>query len=245
MKLCICILVYTFLIQLTGFCVSASERQLFEEAYAATMAGDAAGALEHYRTLAESHSSAELFNNMGNAYQRLGERGQAVLHYARALAIRPDFEVAHTNLATALAGVSVPEVEDEWFVRLFLAISYGLWWWLGAAGFWAAAGVLMLHRVFRLPRAAVWGAPVAGLLLLGISIFAISSWQDAGKMGVVLNEDTPLRVAPTSSAPLQFNLPAGTLANKTREYNDYIRVEIFNGGIGWIARDQFETIWQL
>jgi tetratricopeptide (TPR) repeat protein len=55
-------------------------------------------------TLAKDPSCWMAHNNLGRGLKRLGQVDEAMVHYQKALEIRPDFAEAHYNLANALAG---------------------------------------------------------------------------------------------------------------------------------------------
>ncbi|MGE0736210.1 MAG: tetratricopeptide repeat protein [Alphaproteobacteria bacterium] len=70
---------------------------------AALKAGDATGAVEHYRAaLALRRDFVEAQFNLGNAYRALGKPEDAVDAYRRALELRPDLMQAAHNLGSAL-----------------------------------------------------------------------------------------------------------------------------------------------
>lgn len=46
--------------------------------------------------------AAEFHSNIGLAYRGLGQQGDAIRHFERALALKPDYAEAHNNLAAAL-----------------------------------------------------------------------------------------------------------------------------------------------
>jgi protein O-GlcNAc transferase len=51
----------------------------------------------------------EVHCNLGNALQTLGRCQQAMAHYARALAVRPDFAKVHNNVGNLLHRSGCPE----------------------------------------------------------------------------------------------------------------------------------------
>jgi len=98
-------LVLSCLVGLLALGLGGSARaDLVDEAWKqgnqAFFSGDHKGALRIYETLdAQGVVSAELYYNMGVAFERLGQRGHAVWAFERALALNPADEDAQFNLA--------------------------------------------------------------------------------------------------------------------------------------------------
>ena len=61
---------------------------------------EAVGAFEE--ALAANPDSADAYNDLANAHGALNELGEAISHYERAIALRPDFSLAHMNLGMTL-----------------------------------------------------------------------------------------------------------------------------------------------
>jgi len=78
----------------------ASLHRLFTEANELYEAGDYAGAIERYESLARAGvDDATLYYNTGNAYYKIDDLGKAVLNYERALRLSPRDEDARQNLS--------------------------------------------------------------------------------------------------------------------------------------------------
>ncbi|WP_175868206.1 tetratricopeptide repeat protein, partial [Burkholderia seminalis] len=59
------------------------------------------------RSLA-ARPDASYFNNLGNMLRECGRLDDAIAHYRRAVALRPEFPEAHNNLGNALRDARVP-----------------------------------------------------------------------------------------------------------------------------------------
>ena len=78
---------------------SSMAQSLIEKANAEYDADKFANALELYlQASVEDGVSSDLFYNIGNTYYRMGELGQSVLYYERALMLDPRNEDAKSNL---------------------------------------------------------------------------------------------------------------------------------------------------
>src|SRR5438045_7104192 len=86
-------------IALSGATTRAGQNPAFAKANEAYSAGRFQEAVEGYQSLASSGQwSANLFYNLGNAWFRLGNFGEAILNYERALALDPHHPEAAANL---------------------------------------------------------------------------------------------------------------------------------------------------
>ena len=82
-----------------ALCGFAAPNQSVEAANKAYSEDDFAKAIELYnKAMAEDGKSSDLYYNIGNSHYRLGEVGEAVLNYERALKLNPSNKDARTNL---------------------------------------------------------------------------------------------------------------------------------------------------
>ncbi|MCU0663965.1 MAG: tetratricopeptide repeat protein [Myxococcota bacterium] len=95
-----CLLAMALAVSLLSFSAKAeSVSSLFDRANNAFWNGDYAGARDSYARLAQlSGPRPEVLYNLGTAYARLGNLGQAVLMYEKVLRLSPDNEDARHNL---------------------------------------------------------------------------------------------------------------------------------------------------
>src|SRR4051812_33759765 len=85
------------------------------EAYAQKRYEEAANG---YQELVRSgHWNATTFYNLGNARYRLGDFGQAILNYERALTLEPRHPEANANLQLARDEARALELRKDWIER--------------------------------------------------------------------------------------------------------------------------------
>src|SRR5207302_5004375 len=117
--------------------------------------GDLARAIASYEALvAEGVTSAELETNLGAAYLRQGRRGQAALHFERALFLDPGDDDARADLLEVRRG-NVDKLEGEseeggteTLARIHAPLPGGTAASLLVA-FWCIAWVLLGLRLYR------------------------------------------------------------------------------------------------
>jgi hypothetical protein len=192
--------------------------------------GDYAGAAKAYeRVLALGVTAPELEYNLGNAYLKAGRIGPAVLHYRRALRLRPRFESASANLnyARSLTQDVKPDEEASshwaWVRRLRLGPGVAGAFLFAAFTLFVATGVMRLLWWRERIAATVLQGALGGLALLLVAAL-VFEWNvlEGRHEGVVVAKETEVRAGPGDQYTVSFRLHEGT------------EVEILRGGgIGW------------
>lgn len=212
--------------------------------------GDFQGAIQAYEEiLNEGRTAAELEYNLANAHLKAGEVAPAVLHYRRAIGLRPTYESALLNLGyarTLTQDVKAAESRSSrigWVGKLRLGpgVAGGLLWF-AATGFLVVAGVRTLRR--RLPAwatAAQWGLAAFALLLAGALLFEWSQLEGR-KEAVVMAEEAQVRAGPGADQTLSFRLHEGTEVEVLRAVPGWFEVKVSAELRGWIAADAVEAI---
>jgi tetratricopeptide (TPR) repeat protein len=197
--------------------------------------------------------SAALEYNLGNAHYRLGDRGRAVLHYRRALAIDPQHAQARANLDFVRDQVApaIQELPRNVVLRSVLAPHYALAlntrFWLAAA--FSAAGWLLLFMLLRLRRRP---APLVSAAVIMAGVGALSGgsvlWQlrdEVGRPHAVLTRGEPvLRLGRGESYEPAMKQPLGpgVEVRILSERLDWLEVRLRNGQTGWLPAAGLERV---
>jgi tetratricopeptide (TPR) repeat protein len=218
--------------------------QLFADANAAYLSGDAARAIASYEALvAQGITSAELETNLGAAYLRQGKRGLAALHFERALFLDPGDDDARTDLTEVRRG-NVDKLEGEaedggteTLARVLAPLPGGTAAVLFAA-LWAAGWVLLGLRIF-LPEQKQLGLAAGitfavALLCAGITWASAVGRQMALQRAVVVAQSIPAREGPSDKAVSHFEIHEGTTVRVEDEEAQFRRVKLANGLTGWV-----------
>ena len=226
--------------------------QLFSDANAAFLNGDVTRAVASYEALvAQGVLSAELETNFGAACLRQGKRGQAALHFERALFLNPGDEDARADLLEVRRG-NVDKLEGEaedasgealWRV---LAPLPGAVTSILLLAFWCAAWVLLAMRIFgaRLRYAGL----AAGICFGLAAIAALFTWGAAEaqrvalQRAVVVAPSTPAREGPAEKTVSHFEVHEGTTVRVEDEDQGYLRVKLANGLTGWVPASAVELV---
>jgi len=235
------------------------------EAFRAATGTQEPGAREQaFRRAAELYAAAAadgprngaLEYNTGNAWFLAGDVGRAVLHYRRALELRPGDARIEANLDTARSRRA-----DEFEITSSRALTDTLLFWHhglslrakipAAVGCWAAGFVLLAVAVW-LPRrrGGRLGALRSGVLLLvvaaALGASALVELRDraAREAAVVVADEVELRTGDGASYPGRYENPihAGAEVRVVEERAGWVDVELPDGKRGWLPVDAVERV---
>ena len=206
--------------------------------------GDYLGAATAYeRVLALGVTAPELEYNLGNAYLKAGNLGEAILHFRRALRQRPTYELARENLryARSLTKDVKPESPASsrwsWVARLRLGPAWaaGLLF-LSLAGFFLIAALRM--RGWRDRTAVGVAQGVLGGIALLLALALVFEWSQvhARKEAVVVVPEVEVRSGPGPEYTMAFRLHEGTEVEVLRTSGDWEEVKVSAKLQGWAPR---------
>lgn len=219
--------------------------------------GDYPEAIARYENLVElGVRDADVFYNLGVAYERQGSHGSAIASFERALRTRPSDEGARNALesirqrvaeqradregeATVASGPGLGEAlfggvsEDvlAWAVLIFDALLFGV-----------LAGFLFARReTSRLVLGIVAPLLAIALTLSGIGLAVRSGAFDEGAPGVIVTDRSALREGPRESAGERGVAREGERAWILGSDQNWVRVRVGNRE-GWLEAERIVAI---
>lgn len=205
-------------------------------------------ALNSYRQALKVESrSPILFYKLGNAHYRLGQTGDAVFNFEKALQIQPDFSPASENLRIIQSSL-MPSAEatDVFFLRWWNGLTqtrYGNTWALLAALCFCIPLLLLSWSRWRKVEIP-WLWPhwtVSGIFLSVLfAVLAVSSLNrpDLGT-AVVMRPDAPFNPGTKSGA---ISLPEGLVVRILREEKNGLLVSLADGRKGIIQPSDIAVV---
>lgn len=223
----------------------------FEEGNELYRAEEYNEAIDAYRQILEAgYENAALYYNFGNAYFKTNQVGRAILNYERAARLAPHDDEIQQNL----------EIARQATIDEFAEIPKPI----------MRAAYLSVLRAFQPDTWAIIALSGFGILLIGAFIYFFTSIQRRGfvvaSVGIVvgvlslflayghqnyLEENTPAIVMATSSyvksgpgerAEDVFILHEGTKVVIIEDYEEWKKVKLPDGKVGWIQSEDVETI---
>ncbi|MDZ4701953.1 MAG: tetratricopeptide repeat protein [Rhodothermales bacterium] len=195
------------------------------------------------RALDLGYTSGVLYFNIGNAYFRLDELGQAIRYYEKSRLLMPESHELLHSLGIARARTvdqfsRVPRPIWVVYWDSFVARTAGRWlFWPGMIVYALVLGLLAfrVRRGSRNPwlRRLLAVSALGALVLLGAA-FAASIQAERRHMAVVLAPQSALRDAPTPNAAVALTVHEGLLVEILGNAEPWVEVRLPNGARGWV-----------
>ncbi|NDV78890.1 tetratricopeptide repeat protein [Dysgonomonas sp. 511] len=216
---------------------------------------DAIAILETARKegLEKGVESSVLYYNLGNAYFRTNDMGNARLNYERAALLDPgDRDIKH-NIEYMLTKIEDKIlVADTFFLHTWFRAAQNLlssngWAILSVVSFLLLIGSLVLfffsRNVFAKKTAFYIGLFALILVVFGnIFTFKQKDKIEHRQTAVIMSGTAPILSSPDINSKELFTLHPGTKVYVTKEDRSWLEIEIDNGHIGWVQREKLEII---
>ncbi len=213
--------------------------ELFRRGNEKYAAGDFRAAIADYESVARAGEwSANLFYNLGNAYDRTEDFGHAILSYERALALERNHPEAKTNLQLARDQAQIFPPKPEGWRRFLDAIDLNACAIAAAIFFWLGIGLL----VWKARGAVIAVAALSLIVAAALATALFVQLPQTSRRAVVTGEKIEARVATADSAKSILALPAGTEIRVLEQRGDWSYVVLPNEQRGWIPATAAELI---
>ena len=225
---------------------SATDDSVFVKANQAYAEGRFAEAANGYENLIGSGTrNANLFYDLGNARYRLGDFGQAILNYERALALDPRHPEADANLRLARDEARALELRKDWVERYAGVATVHQYSIAASVAFWFA--IFFAARLFFSQRRSLGRILliVTALILCGGSVQMIYDLENGARgnaLAIVTGKDVEARLATADNAKSILVLPAGSEIKVLSERGDWIYAALPNDQRGWIPASSAQRV---
>ncbi len=224
----------------------AQEDQVFEKANTFYNQEQYQEAIDAYKSILDNgQESAELYYNLGNANYKLSNIGSSIYYYEKALELAPKDEdilnnLAFANNATIDAIDVIPEGVISRTVNSFTNMfSFDVWAWISVVCvvffvvlfmFYYSARISSKKRLFFLGS---WVSLIIGLF--GI-FFAFKQYRfiKNNQYAIIFAQETTIKSEPNLRSEEVFELHEGTKVKVTETVNDWKKIKLADGKIGWI-----------
>jgi len=203
-------------------------------------------AINNYKEIIKNDfHSAELYYNLGNAYYRLDSIASSVYYYEKALQLNPNdretidnLELINKTLVDEIDPITTPLIES--ILNSISNIFYFETWGYISIFFSFLIVALFLSYYFanssRVKR-------LTFVLLCISSIFMLVSLINGNKgynnyinneYAVIYSYETDLKTEPNYRSETLFMLHEGTKIQVLENYNNWIKIRLVNGQVGYI-----------
>ncbi|MFH0736554.1 MAG: tetratricopeptide repeat protein [bacterium] len=197
--------------------------------------------------------SSELYYNIGNTYYRIGKLGYAILNYEKALKLSPGDEDIKYNLRIAYAH-SVDKIEEipqvfliEWWnslVMLFTVSGWSIISILIYILFISLIGVYYYFRNSSFQKPAFMAGVVTLSVLIIVSILFINriTKETGSEYGILVENTANVKVSPDDKSNDAFIIHEGIKFVIEDKVNDWSKIKLNDGKIGWLTNNYFKSI---
>lgn len=234
--------------------MAQSPKQLMLQGNQAYQKGDFEAAAKAYTAIIDAgYQDADIYYNLGNAYYRMDEYGQAILNYERALRIKPSFRDAQENLDLAN---SKTEDEIKSLPELFIVTwARNVTNWFDHAG-WRIVILCLLVLIgaavviFVLSRDYLWrkNALIGGIVATGLVLIAIACSVAAGirqnshNKAIVTSPLVVVKSSPENNSVDKLILHEGTKVDIEENLGEWYKIHIADGNTGWLTTSDITVI---
>lgn len=196
--------------------------------------------------------SFDLYYNLGNAYFKSDELGNALLYYHKAYKLSPNDKEVNFNIHFAerhtIDKIETPEEFFllKWWKTVFLMFSLSTWTTLlYVCLFFASFGfiVYLLINQLLFKKIGFYSGSIS--LLLSVLFYIIGNAQysyfNSTDAGIIHALSTTVRSAPINGEKL-FILHEGTKVNILDEHDGAVNISLSNGKSGWVSKEDIREI---
>ena len=209
----------------------------FEEANRFYEEGRFQEAIHLYQSLLTNAPGLAVHFNLGNAYYKAGELGNAIAEYRTALALNPRDPDVLANLQFARERVRGPSHSPGWVERSVQRLTLREWRILGSVPVWIFFGLLILRELQPRWRKALpfWLILSGAIALLAVSTTIWVHATSAGKRtAVVIQRDIGMRLGPFEESERVMDLHNGAELRVLDATREWLQVTADDVTVGWI-----------
>jgi tetratricopeptide (TPR) repeat protein len=197
--------------------------------------------------------SSELYYNLGNCHYKLNQVAPAIYNYEMALLLNPLNEEAQSNLVFAkrLTIDAIDEIPKTIFQKLDDAIvkklSYNEWAIVNVV--FSVLGTLLFLLFYfsftpSIKRLFFVTSILSFLLLLITLFFTIKeyAYSNTTVEAIIFSKEITINNAPTDNSEKIFTLHEGTKVRVLDTVDNWKKIRIADGKIGWIIADEIKIL---
>ena len=219
---------------------------IFSEANELYNKGSYIEAINNYKEIIKNDfHSAELYYNLGNAYYRLDSLASSVYYYEKALQLNPNDREIIDNLALVnktlvdeIDPITTPLIES--ILKSLSNIFYFETWGYISIFFSFLILALFLSYYFanssKIKRLTFVLLCISSILMLASLINGNKGYDNYvnNEYAIIYSYETDLKTEPNFRSETLFMLHEGTKVQVIENYNNWIKVRLVNGQIGYI-----------
>ena len=246
-------IIYIVLLSFASF-ATAQNNILFEEGNELYNQGDYRKALEKYEKILETNQhSAELYFNLGNANYKLNNIAPSIFYYEKALMLNPNDKDIKNNIAFAknMTIDAIDVVPEVGFAKLLNngtnVMSYDNWA-IFSVIMVILFVVLFLIYFFSYSSNQKRIAFISSVVSITIAVFTVAfafhkyNLDKLDKPAIVFAKESQVKSEPNLRSNEAFTLHEGTKVQVLDTLNNWKKIKLSDGKIGWISSDDIKLL---
>ena len=233
---------------------SQSADELFKEGNTFYKVEDYNRAMGVYLAIEEKGlESSDLYYNLGNCYYKLNKVAPAIYYYEKALKLDPANEDALHNLTFAKR-MTLDVIEDlpkTFFQRfsenVIQKYAFDTWALIAVIASFLASLLFLLYHFSGSSKMKLlyFNTTIFSVFIMLVSVFFAYDNYDTvqkNRTAIIFATKTEVKNAPTTSSEEVFELHEGTKVIILDELDNWKKIKIADGKVGWIYQDDLKEI---
>ncbi|GAA4110551.1 tetratricopeptide repeat protein [Aquimarina addita] len=232
----------------------AQEQSMFQKANDLYTQEKYQEAIEAYESIIKSgQESAELYYNLGNANYKVNNIASSIYYYEKGLKLAPDDEDIKSNLAFARKStIDAIDIIPEGFLTRTIngfasMFSFNAWGWISIIGVCAFVVLFVLYYYAltstkkRLFFMCSWIGLGIGIIAV---LFAFRQYNriQENQYAIIFAQETTVKSEPNLKSEVIFELHEGTKVRITETINEWRKIRLADGKIGWIPATELKEL---
>ncbi len=227
---------------------------LFKTANEFYQKGDYENALKNYQLIESKHlESADLYFNLGNTYYKLNQVAPAIFYFEKALKLDPTNQDIINNLSFAQR-MTIDKIESlpktflqklgDNYIRKF---SFETWALIAIISsflfvllfliyyFSYHSGLKRLYFILSI-------ASIISIILSFAFAYTGFNFEKSHQPAIIFSQSVNVKNAPTTNSTDVFELHEGTKVIILEQVDDWLKIKLADGKIGWIAKTDLKAL---
>jgi len=239
---------------LTSIGFSQTADKLFAKGNSLYQRENYEAAIEQYKLIDELEmQSDELYFNLGNSYYKLNKVAPAIYYFEKCRKLNPSNADAKTNLAFAnrmtidAIDVLPKTIFQDFSDAVIYKFTYDIWAKIAVGfSFFGALIFLLYHFSYSSRKKLLYfNLSLLSVILLIISLsftYKAYDYQVNRTEAIIFKQTTEIKNAPTLNSDTVFKLHEGTKVEVLDEIDDWKKIKLADGKIGWLIADYMKEI---
>jgi len=234
--------------------IADQNQYLFDQANKLYQQENYEQAIEKYLEIQNSgYESWQLYYNLGNSYYKTRQFGRAILNFERALKLNPKNEDIQFNLELANLSVVDKIISPPQFITTTLFSDLKKLWGIQtltflALGFYLILALIIIMKIISRRRAVqrilnlVLVPAVIVFLLIALTFVTRVNDSSTSRYAIILADKIDVLSSPGAQATELFSLHEGLKFKVEEIRDDWAKIRLADGKVGWVRKDFFEII---